>query len=216
MDRAALAVSTASFWARVLPAIPNQAWLDEMHQIAFDAEPRRSVADYDTGSILESEAYALRALAEYIQARVVIEVGTFIGASTCALASASSVERVYTCDVSNDCLDSHGKIKTFPKQTSTQMLRKLDGWGARADLCFFDGALNADDVDLLARVCGHATVFAVHDYNYGPKIRKHGMETVPRKGIGNVGLLKRMWPTHIVIDPRPGETLAVLVQESWL
>ena len=147
-----------------------------------------------------------------------IEVGTFIGASTHALASAPCVGKVYTCDASNDCLETTGVIQTFAKRTSTFMLEKLNLLGVTADLCFFDGSLTAEDVELLAGVCHKLTVFAVHDYNYGPKIRPHGIEILPRKGIGNVALLQPRWPHYAVVKPvcAPAHTLAAMVPESML
>jgi hypothetical protein len=211
VDRGALAVT----WAEFLPAEPNDDWQAAAERIAREADQRRARADYDTGSVTVYEAYLLRALAEYLVASVVIEVGTFIGTSTLALASAESVEAVYTCDISNDCLDATDVIRTFPKQSSTDMLTRLVQKGVRADLCFFDGVLRNEDVALLAEVAHSATVFATHDYNYGPKIRvKNGveyLETVPRKGIGNVRLLQQRWPSHLVIEPLPETTLALLV-----
>lgn len=213
-------IATVSFWSDVLPTVPNIEWQAVVQRIAHEAETRRARADYDTGSITELEAYLLRALAERLTARVIIEVGTFIGTSTCALASAPLVTALYTCDASNDCLPSTEVMTTFPKATSTQMLRTLADRGVCADLCFFDGVLSEPDIDLLARVTGPQTVFAVHDYNYGPKRRvKHGvmtLETMPRKGIGNVRLLQRQWPSHGLVAPMPETTLAVLVPRSRL
>lgn len=193
----------------------QQRWQEQITRIAIEAEARRSRSTYNTGSILESEAYSLFALAEYVEAHTVIEVGTFIGTSTCALAAASTVTAVYTCDVSNDCLDATDIITPFPKQTSTQMLQALQARGVEADLCFFDGVLTPEDIPLLASVCKPAPVFAVHDYNYGPKIRTWGLETMPRKGIGNMNLLRPQWPAHVVVDPLGDETLALLVPGSW-
>lgn len=191
-----------------------------MRRLAIEAEARRGAADYDTGSILEIEAYYLWAIAESIGARVVIEVGTFIGMSTTALASASTVEAVYTCDASNDCLPSTSVIRTYPKRSSTDMLRELRTRGVVADLCFFDGALSPVDADLLKALTHARTVFAFHDFNFGPKQRvKNGnayLETMPRKGIGNVNLLKpRLWK-HVLVPPLPDTTLALLVPESRL
>lgn len=210
-----VAARDVNVWDRFL-AVVRQPWQEAIARIGREADARRVRADYDTGSVLASEAYALLALAEYLQARVVIEVGTFIGTSTCALAAASTVRAVYTCDVSNDCLDGDAVIATFPKQTSTQMLQTLVERGVKADLCFFDGVLRPEDLPLLASVCGPSPVFAVHDYNYGPKIRSWGLETMPRKGIGNVRLLQPYWPAHVVIDPIGESTLALLVPGAWL
>ena len=150
---------------------------------------------------------------------MILEVGTFIGTSTTALASARSVEALYTCDASNNCLPETGVIHTYPKQTSSAMLRDLGRRGVLADLCFFDGALHTDDALLLAGVTTPNTVYAFHDYNYGPKIRQKPdgstyLETMPRKGIGNVNLLRPQLPRHILIEPLAGTTLALLIPES--
>lgn len=203
---------SASFWSALMP---NAALEAEMIRMAELAEGRRVGAGYDTGSIMPLEACLLRGLAERMQAKAVVEVGTFIGTSTCALASAPSVTQVYTCDISNDCLPRTETIVTFPKQRSTSMLKQLVKRKVAVDLCFFDGCLAYDDVDLLTRICHAGTVFTTHDYTYGPKIRKHGHEIVPRKGIGNMRLLAPVWPAHRLIDPLPETTLAALVPETW-
>jgi predicted O-methyltransferase YrrM len=188
-----------------------------IRQLVVDAEARRVKADYDTGSIETAEALELMDLADRIKARVVIEVGTFIGLSTTAMASASCVDVVYTCDSSNDCLPSDTKIKTYPKTSSTQMFRELAKWKVMADLCFFDGVLSQYDADLLLNVLTHeGTVYAFHDYNYGPKIRRRKdgttyLETMPRKGIGNVNLLAPRLTGHQLVKPAPGTTVAMLV-----
>lgn len=191
-----------------------------VHGLMVEAEARRVLADYNTGSITEDEACALLALVNYLDTRVVIEVGTFIGLSTTALAAGAHISDVYTCDASNDCLPSRGAVRCYPKQTSTQMLRDLRHRGVRADLCFVDGVLQADDADLLESLTHARTVFAFHDYNYGPKIRqKHGttyQETMPRKDIGNVRLMGPRLPDHTLIEPLGGTTLALLVPESRL
>jgi hypothetical protein len=212
----ALALERREAWATVLPDHPNPVWQEDARRILAEAEKRRWLSDYNTGSIAEFEAYLLRALAEFLKARVVIDVGTFIGTSACALASASTVTAVYTCDASNDCLHSTDVITTFPKVGSTEMLRTLAKRGVRADLCFFDGVLRHEDIDLLTRVTTPKVVFAVHDYNYGPKIKKHGLVTVPRKGIGNIHALRRAWPSHLLVEPLPNALVALLMPESLL
>jgi hypothetical protein len=214
-------LTATDFWARAaLPLAQAAERVRTIRRIMADAERRRAVADYDTGSILETEAFALSVIAEHLKARIVIEVGTFIGTSTEALAAANTVEKVYTCDVSNDCLPPTPAIQTYPRLRSTDMLRRLVALEVDADLCFFDGVLSAEDVALLARVTHPRTVYALHDYNYGPKIRRKGgavyLETVPRKGIGNAQLLQPRLPNHVLIEPAEGTTLALLVPEALL
>lgn len=208
MDSRALAVGG---WADVLPREVNVGWREAVAFIASDADARRSKADYNTGSITEHEGYLLWALVESLQSRVIVEVGTFIGTSTLCLAGPKAVEHVYTCDASNDCLLPDDVVTVFPKTSSRQMFKVLAKQGVKADLVFLDGVVPADELDLLASVCAPDVVFALHDYNYGPKIRKGGaVATVPRKGIGNANLLRHRWPSYRVWEPLDGTTLAVL------
>jgi predicted O-methyltransferase YrrM len=200
----------ASFWLYPVAPTPSAHVL----KLASDAEQRRSVASYNTGSILATEAQMLLDAVQRLCARVVIEVGTFVGLSTTALASGPTVEAVYTCDASNDCLPATATIRTYPKQSSTQMLRDLVARGVKADLCFFDGTVTPADVPLLAHVTSQDTVFIVHDYNHGPKWRKKQLVTVPRKGIGNVELLRKSFPSHVVVDPLPDTTLAAFLPKA--
>ncbi len=216
-----LSVGTvADVWTAWLPAEPQAFWRELVRQLAVTAEVRRAKADYNTGSILEEEAYRLLMVVKHLQAKVVIEVGTFVGLSTTAMALASCVKELYTCDASNDCLPSDRVIRTFPKQTSTQMFKTLLTQGVTADLVFLDGTLSFVDVQTLKMLLHAGSVIAVHDYNYGPKIRmKRGQvvhEIVPRKGVGNVRLLKPFLKRHVLVEPQDGTTLALLVPESRL
>jgi hypothetical protein len=207
------------FWASVLPAVPNAEWMRRVSDLASEASQRRSKADYNTGSIAWMEAYQLCALATYIKARVVIEVGTFIGTSAHALALGSHVEAVYTCDISNDCCPSTDVIHAHPFTASNDMLHRLCKKGVSADLCFFDGHLNREDAEALRVLTHPSTVFAFHDYDYGPKIRHRAdgstyHEVIPRKGIGNVQLMKPWLSGHVLVEPLQGNVLALLVPES--
>lgn len=202
-------------WPRMFASVAHLDSASVVRAILQDSERRRRFADYDTGSVTGFEAFCLLALVQACQARVVIEVGTFIGVSTRALALGALVRAVYTCDASNDCVPPTDVIRPYPKRSSTAMLQDLVRLEVRADVCFFDGVLREGDADLLMRVTHPDTVYAFHDYNYGPKLRKGGrLETVPRKGIGNVHVLRPLLPTHVLIDPQPETTLAVLVPES--
>ena len=212
---------TTDFWSAVLPVTPRADWMTRVSELAAEASQRRSKADYNTGSIAWMEAYQLCALANHLQARTVIEVGTFIGTSTHALALGSAVEAVYTCDSSNDCCPATDVIHPHPFTASGDMWQRLRKKGVSADLCFFDGHLSEADAEALKGLTHPSTVFAFHDYNYGPKIRrrKDGTtyhETLPRKGIGNVDLLKPHLPHHVLIEPLPDNVLALMVPESML
>ncbi len=216
-----LAMTTATdVWTAWLPAEPQGFWRELVRQLAVTAEVRRAKADYNTGSILEEEAYRLLMIVKHLQAKVVIEVGTFVGLSTTAMALASCVTELYTCDASNDCLPNDRVIHTYPKQTSTQMFQALIKQGVTADLVFLDGTLTQVDAQTLKMLIHAGTVIAVHDHNYGPKIRmKRGQvvqEIVPRKGVGNVRLLKHYLKHHVLVEPQEGTTLALLVPKSRL
>lgn len=200
-------------WAGLLPDPPNHAWMNEAVYIAKSARGLRKRAEYKTGTILELEAYLLRSIVEHLKARVVVEVGTYIGTSTRAMAAGSTVSKVYTCDFSNDCLQHDAVIHTFPKVSSMDMLRHLAKKGVRADFCFFDGVLSEDDVALLLKVTHEQTVLSVHDYTYGAKRSKKEIDYkfVARKGVQNAQLIASAFPNHRLVPPMPGATLALMV-----
>lgn len=220
MDRGTLAltIATGTPWDPVLMLGTPDRW-DHVHDLALMTDARRSQADYNTGSIEPLEAILLWGVAERARAVTVIEVGTFIGFSTEALAAAPTVTAVYTCDASNDCFPSHGKIRTYPRQRSRVMLRELARWGVVADLVFLDGVLTAGEVETLHATTHERTTYLMHDYTFGPKVRKTTggrtyEEIVPRKGIGNVRLLAPELPRHTLIAPLEGTTLAALVPDG--
>lgn len=205
----------ADLWPGVVRAALSLDRQVAVGALVAEAEARRVHSDYNTGSITAFEAGLLWALADATHARTVVEVGTFIGTSTVALSRGADVRDVYTCDSSNDCLPATDVLHPYPRWTSTEMFHHLVKIGVQADLCFFDGVLRRDDVRLLQAITHAGTVCAVHDYNHGPKIRRHGSrewtEIVPRKGIGNIDLLRTWVKGHRLVPPEPETTLAVLL-----
>lgn len=192
------------FWAQVfMPVRP--AWWADADRIIAQAEPRRGRAKFNTGSISQTASVALRAISAWTgESLTAIEVGTFIGVSTKSLHAAT----VYTCDVSNDCLDSDETIHCFPYQTSTQMFRQLVKADIWAGLFFFDGLLSVEDVDLIDELSMPETVYVFDDY--------HG----EYKGVQNVNKLKAKFPAHVLVTAdgwvKDDTTLAVLVPEDRL
>lgn len=205
----------ATFWADRM-AIVTDTWRDEIRRIQVKAEARRKLARFNTGSISQTAALALRAITAWVQPATVIEVGTFIGMSTMALKCA--VPRLYTCDASNGCVPSAPGLSTFQYQTSTQMFRRLREDGITADLFFFDGKLSpADDVPLILELSKPDTVYVVDDYYLGPQI---GHKKPSRKGVTNVEMLGPYLPSHVLVPAagptKDDTTLAALVPESRL
>jgi predicted O-methyltransferase YrrM len=202
-------ITATDFWARLAPS-DTPDLRATLQVLLEEADTRRAKARFNTGSITLATAVALRQLSLWVQPRTVIEVGTFIGASTLAL----QAEQIYTCDASNDCLPSAPGRETFPYRTSQQMLVTLGAKKVVADLCFLDGLLSLNDAVLLSRVTHAGTVFAFDDYFTGPAVP--GVKP-SRKGVVNVNLLKGRLPGHVFLEPcLPDTTLALLVPESRL
>ena len=180
-------------WDGLLDALEPDDLPDLVAHV-WEAEPRRALARYDTGSIPLQTAVYLRALSRFYRPKVVVEVGTFIGTSTHALRAS---EMLYTCDRSNDCLPASAGVRTHPYATSTDMLRSIAG---PVDLFFFDGRLQPHDLVEIDRLSHPHTVYAFDDYVGG------------EKGMVNVAILAPRRPRHLVVTPTPGaaHTLAFM------
>lgn len=165
---------------------------DELQQL----EALRQGADYNTGSISFAASWCLYCLMRYFKIRSVIEVGTFIGKSTWAMARAMEDENIaggiiHTCDSSNDIrIPWQGRvaIRQYPRAGSTDMLAKLDG---RHECLFLDGRLNDRDCELLPRLLDEQAVVVLDDFE--------GVE----KGVVNATLLRRypLFGNHFLVYP---------------
>ncbi len=182
---------------------PPWPWVADAHAWDAIAGHRRAKAKFKTGSVTTAAAVAIREVATWAQAKIAIEVGTFIGNSTMALKAVA--EHVHTCDFSNDCLEPHTGITTYPYQTSLSMFTQLRDRRVVGNFCFFDGRLSEKDADILPKVTTYDCVFLFDDYE--------GRQ----KGVKNVELLAPRLPGYsfIVLDEL-NTTLAMLVPSSRL
>lgn len=162
---------------------------------AIDLEQLRISAGYNTGSIMPSQSFLLFLTTLFFQPKRVLEIGTFIGRSTIAMASAmeSYCEDgvIFTCDASNEIeipWNGSTKIIQFKKQSSTNMLSAVSGV---FDFLFLDGRLVEQDMALLDNLIGDMTVIGIDDFE--------GME----KGVINLTNLKRLkkLQRHLLIYP---------------
>lgn len=131
----------------------------------------RAGAAFNTGSISMSAAWGLYAIANLFSPSTVIEIGTFIGRSTLALAygmiDAGTGGVIHTCDSENDIVlpkVAGCEIRQHPRMHSTEMLRGLAGAGGGVDLLHVDGRLSAEDCALLAGQAKPHTVVVLDDF----------------------------------------------------
>lgn len=166
-----------------------------------ELEALREKADYNTGSIHIGAAWCLYSLVRHFQITRAIEVGTFIGKSTVAMASAMDdgghPGEIFTCDMSNAfdlTWTGQTRITQFKGASSTAMLQQLDG---AFDFAFLDGRLQNDDLGRLDQLLAPDAIVALDDFE--------GME----KGVANLSLLRRMprFKTHALIYPCPRQVL---------
>jgi predicted O-methyltransferase YrrM len=169
---------------------PTAQWLDEIRANAPGCEALRPFMrkPAETGTLSEAACLYLRALCETVRPIVAIEIGTFIGTSARVLASVAA--RVYTCDKDNDVFRSTGRITAYGKTTSTAMLADLAQQGIKADLFFFDGRIQDDDIALIQRLSTPRAVYAFDDYE--------GHE----KGVVNVRKIRPyLSPQYRLVEP---------------
>jgi hypothetical protein len=184
------------FWDAVLAA-DEERGVEKSRLIARlnGLEALRAQAEYDTGSTALPAAWCLYSLARYFQPRRIVEVGTFIGKSAVAMASGLDDQdapgEVFTCDASNAMpipWDGRTQLRQFPKTTSTDMLKSIEG---ACDFVFLDGRLQPDDLALLDGLVTPETIFALDDFE--------GFE----KGVANLAALSRLQKlqSHFLIYP---------------
>jgi hypothetical protein len=171
INRTRLSTST---WESVFDYSAPYAFTEmgKLMQNALSLEERRSQADYDTGSISTAAVWSIFSACLYFQPKMVAEVGTFIGKSTLAIASAMDLCRhevfgVFTCDFSNNIglnLGTRTPIMQFPKQPSTAMFSQMVKDGIRCDILLIDGRLQEADLDLLPSVLHEQSVILLDDF----------------------------------------------------
>lgn len=195
-------IQTWDAWEGICFATPDPNWLYELQVIWDNCEKLRAKARYNTGSTTLESGMLLRALCCWKKPHNVIEVGTFIGKSTLAFMCSGTV---YTCDQSNDCLPATDKIVTHPFKGSTEMLTLLVEQNVQADLMFFDGRIQDEDVELILKCSAPGCVYAFDDYYAGPT----------GKGMANIKKLHPKVPTYGLVKPYPAftgrSTLALLI-----
>lgn len=186
------------FWNAICAADDERsAARDRLVDRLVGLDSLRSGADYNTGSIGVSAAWCLYSLTRHVQPSRILEVGTFIGRSTVAMAQAlddaDAPGEIATCDLSNDIKipwTGRTRITQFPGVAGGEMMSRLEG---TYDLVFLDGRLQPSDLAALDQRITGDTVFALDDFE--------GAE----KGVSNLMILSRLEKLkgHLLIYPPP-------------
>lgn len=186
MIRLSVARLSKVFWEIICDSseLLNSNVVDKTMESLIDLESLREKANYNTGSISLGQALLLYLTVNFFKPKRIIEVGTFIGRSTLAMAHAMDINRrdgeIYTCDFSNNIAvpwNGETRIIQFPMQSSVAMFQKLDG---EFDFLFLDGRVNDEDLINLDRLVTQNTIIALDDFE--------GME----KGVINLTFLRKL------------------------
>lgn len=171
-------------------------WFEIMRTIVAQCERLRPAGEKAVrrGTMSEASCACLFALTNSLLPRVVVEIGTFIGTSTRVLGIGA--EHVYTCDDRHDLLKGWPHITTYPHTVSTVMLTDLVRRGVVAELFFFDGRIQDEDVPLIRQLSAERAVYAFDDYE--------GNE----KGVVNVRKLRPHLPGYVLVEP-PDQVLGL-------
>jgi predicted O-methyltransferase YrrM len=191
------------FWGSMLAADDERRAERDDLAIRFKAlDPLRSAAEYNTGSISLTAGWCIYNLVRHFRPTRVLEVGTFIGRTAVAMATAMDAEglegEIFTCDSSNSMVvpwEGRTRLQQFPLSTSKAMLAQLSG---QFDLVLLDGRLSAEDLPLLEKRISTDTIFLLDDFEGG------------EKGVVNMGALYRlpMLKNHMVLYPPSPALLA--------
>jgi len=185
------------FWDSVLS---NTDPIDGKKKALFEElsklEKLRKKADYNTGSISNAAAWCLYCVVKYFKTQNIMEVGTFIGKSSWAMAKAQDdgyIENGYlvTCDFSNDInipWVGKSKFKQYNKKSSTVMLKNET---IIPNLVFLDGRVQLEDLPIFEKLINNDTIIILDDFE--------GAE----KGVANLIQLKKIkkLSSHFLIYP---------------
>lgn len=194
-------------WEEILEFAEQKAnCREQLARINEELDELRCHADYNTGTLSMSASWCTFAIGEYFRPQTVVEVGTFIGRSTVAMAWAIQPHHpgamIYTCDGSNDIqipaiahVRSIGtnRIKQYPRTMARDMFLKLRESAVLGDLAYLDGRLATDEVELLRQIIKPDAVIVLDDFE--------GCE----KGVINAMQLVR--PNSILVYPPERELL---------
>ena len=144
-------------------------------ELMASLEELRKLADYNTGSISASSAWALYSVVTYFQPTFILEVGTFIGKSTLAMAlgfddSLVRTSEIHTCDQSNEILlpnVTKTPIVQYSKKTSTEMFTEIsstDGSDNKFEMLHLDGRAQEQDLPLLSKICNPEIIVPLDDF----------------------------------------------------
>jgi predicted O-methyltransferase YrrM len=163
-------------WGRILE---NSSFIlsyekENFYRQLDELENLRVNAAYNTGSISASTAWLLFSTSYYFKSKKVIEIGTFIGKSTIAIAMGMHKEfddcEIHTCDASNDIKlpnVKNVKITQYPKLGSSEMLQSLEANASNNgifDLIHIDGRLMPNDYKPLKKILSDKAIIVIDDF----------------------------------------------------
>ena len=182
-------------WGRILE---NSSFIYSYERENFykqldELETLRVNADYNTGSISASTAWLLFSVSYYLKTKKIIEIGTFIGKSTIAMAMGMKKDyaqcEIHTCDASNTIIlpnVNNVKITQYPKTGSTEMLLSLASVKTNSglfDLIHIDGRLMPNDYKPLKSLLSGNAIIVIDDFEGVEKgvinainLKKNGFE----------------------------------------
>lgn len=188
------------FWERILA--DSEYWLNEKRGAFFgrlaELDQLSRDATFRTGSISSASAWCLYCLTRYFCPSSAVEVGTYIGRSTTAIALGMNDAGVrggliHTCDASNGIsLPEVVGVEIIQHRmtSSVEMMSRLSGHEPFA-FAHIDGRIESRDVALLQSLLACCAVVAIDDFE--------GVE----KGVANYIAVRRseFWNTHTLIYP---------------
>lgn len=165
-------------WEEILEFAEQKAnRREQLARISEELEELREGADYNTGSLSMSATWCTFAIGEYFRPKTVVEVGTFIGRSTTAMAWAITPHHpdavIHTCDGSNDIVlpaiahvssNRADGIKQYPKTMAREMFEALHKQGIKGDLAYLDGRLSPHEARFLQEILVPNAVIALDDF----------------------------------------------------
>ena len=200
------------FWKALRTSYYASRAQDEATLIANSTGPLVDEFPSIAGSNSTEGTKMLWLVTRYFSPKNVCEIGTYIGRSALAMAfgGLDSINQIYTCDGTFDCLDLEklkknfsvkekfnaiDKISYFGKTMSTDMLNTLKSKDVKIDFLFIDGRISMQDCEILAQILSEDCIILLDDFE--------GVE----KGVSNALLLRGLLKGHILLQPEYNEKI---------